>query len=404
MRSSLVAVTLTLASAACGAVDYKNTDLTNTKLEGTLVGSQCYEASPEIKLNTPNGQILLGCEANAPICQQACEQPSHALVKNYSGKTLTVTLGKSVKVPVSREWVHTAQEVSIKEKIAEQASTIASPTRSTPSTPSAANLATASTSSKIDDGTKASSKQSLPKPQYTDAQIKTLLDKVSKLKADMPAAGALAIMGQPLREQPISDRQRILVYPMSLLVNLYLDRQGNGWRIATSKLYTDPFCRYEDGRIQDNMGQKGIEVPGTNCIPRRFGPSGPASIVPGSIKSSAWQQYNKGRYYGDSGYVTFMSFYDPKSIVIDGSLRKVWLLDNYDSLQSSFTSPPYQSTYAMAEFSCDASQIAQGKFMRKIMYEYTYDNMGKGQVVRNERKKDPEWTDGNKDLLSIVCR
>jgi outer membrane protein assembly factor BamE (lipoprotein component of BamABCDE complex) len=58
--------------------------------------------------------------------------------------------------------------------------------------------------------------------KYSEDEIRSMIVKMNSLQPDMSAKQVISIMGQPIREQLVSNSppQRILVYPLSIVVSL----------------------------------------------------------------------------------------------------------------------------------------------------------------------------------------
>lgn len=360
-------------------------DLSGVTLEGSLLATGCPEADAQIQISSKQGTGWLACQTNDKLCVDACQKSSQANVKSFAGKTLGITLDKSFKEPMNQGYMHFVKSVSV---LGAPAASDVSPQKAQP--PSATPQVPPS-----------NAKVNLPPPKYSDGEIKGFIAKMNSIKPDMNVSQVLSIMGQPMKEQSISNSspQKIFTYPLSIVVNFYRSSRTGEWQVATPKLYTNPVCQREDGAVQRNViGAEFVETPGTNCIPQRFFP-GPKSDIQGQGGAANWQ------FLKESGSIK--EYFDPKSVKPSGQFKEVLTMDSYyEPMQSFAFGYAYQSSIAVKLVSCDQKRAGKNVFTKQS--EYRKGPMGQGPITNKnipttENFNDDYWWKENEALTKAVC-
>jgi hypothetical protein len=105
--------------------------------------------------------------------------------------------------------------------------------------------------------------------KYSDSEVRDYVKKMNAVRTDMTVDQVIAILGRPYREQLVSPRQRIFVYPLSIIVSFYRNSQSGQWQVTAPTLYTNPYCQRMDGAPQAGvLGQDATEYSNVNCIPK----------------------------------------------------------------------------------------------------------------------------------------
>lgn len=232
--------------------------------------------------------------------------------------------------------------------------------------------------------------------KYSDAQIKSLVAKMKQLKPDMTTQQVVSLLGQPERQQPVSSKQIILVYPLSIIVSMVQNSRTGQWQVATPALYTNPACRREDGAPQRGaLGEEVVELPGTNCIPARF-MAGPKSAL--QQAKIDWKVVKDG--------TSTKEFIDPASIRQQGEVKEVRTLSSYNWLRNSAVfGYEYRSQIQTMLVSCDAQKIQAGKNVASASDESYLGEMASGAVTYRQKNSNPAylyWTD-NPELTAAIC-
>lgn len=232
--------------------------------------------------------------------------------------------------------------------------------------------------------------------KYTDDEIRSMIVKMNSLQPDMSAKQVISIMGQPTREQLVSNSppQRILVYPLSIVVSLYLNSRTREWAVSTPKLYGTPLCQTDEGTTQkDAIGATVTEYPSINCIPRKFGQSSvpQKSGMPTAKTPTSWELLReipaRGTLPGSKQY------FDAKNVEVKGSIKVVRAMYSFDSVQRVSYAPPYKSYIELTWVSCDQAKIASGENLFYKVTDYYAGDMGSGQLVKSSTSKDGDEND-----------
>jgi len=248
----------------------------------------------------------------------------------------------------------------------------------------------------------------LAKPKFSDDEIRMQIARMNSIKPDMTMAQVVSILGQPQREQLVSSAQRILVYPLSIVMSFYRSSRTGQWQVTTPALYGSPVCVKEDGTLQqDRLGATYVEIPGTSCIPVRFFPElvkagqEKAKAALGTLAAGNWQPLKT-----DGGVNTY---YDARSMKRTGDLVEVKKMTSFDKpTEGGMTTPPYQSRIEVKLVNCAPSLSAQHKNVFGVEDEYYSAAAGKGSVVYRSKtnptwKKDPFWWREDEELTTATC-
>ncbi|MGZ8290877.1 MAG: surface-adhesin E family protein [Telluria sp.] len=247
-----------------------------------------------------------------------------------------------------------------------------------------------------------------PKPKFSDDEIRMQISRMNSIKTDMTVAQVVSILGQPQREQLVSSTQRILVYPLSIVVSFYQSSRTGQWQVTSPALYGSPVCVKETGEPQrDRLGATFVEVPGTSCIPVRFFPElvkarqDKAKAAQGTLGAGTWQPLTV-----NGGVKTF---YDARSMKRTGDLVEVKKMTSFDKpTEGGMTTPPYQSRIEINLVNCDPTLVAQQKNVFTVADEYYSAAAGKGGVVHRSKakpewQKDRFWWSDDKELTTVAC-
>lgn len=255
--------------------------------------------------------------------------------------------------------------------------------------------------------------------KYSDDEIRSMIVKMNSLQPDMSAKQVISIMGQPIREQLVSNSppQRILVYPLSIVVSLYLNSRTREWAVSTPKLYGTPLCQTDEGTTQkDAIGASVTEYPGINCIPRKFGqsstPTAVKSGMPAPKTAANWELVREIQPRGD--FAGGKLYYDNKNVEARGSVKVIRMLYNYNVAQRQSgtysITPAHKSYIALTWVSCDPAKISSEDNLFHKTTDYYSGDMGTGQVVKSNTEKDGaendsfNWkTDYNKAFTNKFC-
>jgi hypothetical protein len=227
--------------------------------------------------------------------------------------------------------------------------------------------------------------------KYSEDEIRSMIVKMNSLQPDMSAKQVISIMGQPIREQLVSNSppQRILVYPLSIVVSLYLNSRSREWAVSTPKLYGTPLCQTDEGTTQkDAIGASVTEYPAINCIPRKFGQSSAPqkSGMPTAKTSASWELLRevpaRGIFSGSKQY------FDAKNVELKGQIKVVRAMYSFDSVQRVSFAPPYKSYIELTWVSCDQAKIDSGENLFYKVTDYYAGDMGTGQLVKSSISKD----------------
>lgn len=253
----------------------------------------------------------------------------------------------------------------------------------------------------------ASAHAALPKPKFSDSEIRMQIARMNSIKTDMTTAQVVSILGQPQREQLVSSTQRILVYPLSIVVSFYQNKRTGEWQVTSPALYGSPVCIKETGEVQrDRLGATFVEVPGTDCIPVRFFPElvkarqDKAKAAQGTLSAGTWQPLTV-----DGGVKTF---YDASSMKRTGGFVEVKKMTSFDKpTEGGMTSPPYQSRIEIKLVNCDPALVAQQNVF-SLEDELYSAAVGKGNVVQRSKakpewQKDRFWWKDDKALTNVAC-
>jgi hypothetical protein len=193
--------------------------------------------------------------------------------------------------------------------------------------------------------------------KYSDAEIRNYMAKVNSVRPDMTSTQVAALLGKPVREQVVSDSppQRIVVFPLSVVVSFYFNRASRTWLVTTPTLYGSPLCQREDGLpLKNSLGTEIIDYPSITCIPQRFATN--ASSKPKSppmaarFSAAKWQLIDKGRGGREGSNELYL---DTNSIkTIGPRTAEVAILRSFDSSHND-DGPTYQSEAIQLVISCD---------------------------------------------------
>jgi hypothetical protein len=215
--------------------------------------------------------------------------------------------------------------------------------------------------------------------KYSDAEIRTYITKTNSIRPDMTAAQVIAILGKPIREQSVSESppQRILVFPLSIVVSFYFNRTSRTWLVTSPTLYGSPLCQREDGLpLKNSIGLEIIDYPGISCVPQKFDTSSSAKPksppVASWVSSAKWKLIHKGnRIDSDELYL------DTSHIkTISPGTVEVAMLRSYGSPQTH-EGPTFQSKAMRFVISCDNSTWGY-----RSAQNFSYE-MARGRVTLN---------------------
>jgi hypothetical protein len=250
--------------------------------------------------------------------------------------------------------------------------------------------------------------------QYSDSQIRSYISKGNSIQPDMTVNQVVSIMGQPVREQLVSNSppQRILVYPLGIVVSFYRSSRTQEWLVTMPTLYGSPLCQREDGAVQKNaIGAEFVETPGTNCIPKKFGPQAPKSAMPAQKTPAKWQLLKENSPYqsGDGvSHPDWKYFYDSGSVSGSGTMKTVRQMESYGGDQRTYHGNAYRSKLELTMVSCDAEKIQQGKSTLAKLTEYYSGEMGTGAVVETTKNEENDPTMGDyfwhKDYIGLITK
>lgn len=124
--------------------------------------------------------------------------------------------------------------------------------------------------------------------KYSDSEVRSFIVKMNSVQSDMTVDQVVSVLGKPIREQLVSNSppQRIVVYPLGIVISLYRSSRTHEWLVTAPALYGSPLCQREDGTPQQNaIGAEVVEYPSINCIPRKFAAKSEARSEPSPAPS-----------------------------------------------------------------------------------------------------------------------
>lgn len=183
--------------------------------------------------------------------------------------------------------------------------------------------------------------------KYSDSEVRNYIVKMNSIRPDMTVDQVVSILGKPIREQSVSASppQRILVYPLAIVVSMYRNSRSHEWLVTAPPLYGNPLCQREDGAPQKNsIGADATEYPSINCIPQKFAGKPEAKREPASAAAPAstgkWASIDENRHV--------KLYYDPSSVETIGP-RTMSV-----SILRSFADPEGEGRY---QYRSEVSQI-----------------------------------------------
>jgi hypothetical protein len=193
--------------------------------------------------------------------------------------------------------------------------------------------------------------------KYSDPEVREFISKMHSIQPDMTVDQVLSIMGRPLREQLVqaAPPQRVLVYPLSIVISTYQSSRTGQWLVSAPALYGSPLCQREDGVAQRNaIGVEVTDYPSVNCIPRKFGPPQTKSALSNQIPAN-WELL--ATYPGNASIPASKNYYDAKNIELTGEIKKVRTLSSFASDIRNQVLGTYRSNVTLTWVSCDPAKI-----------------------------------------------
>jgi hypothetical protein len=249
--------------------------------------------------------------------------------------------------------------------------------------------------------------------KYSDSEVREYVKKMNSVKADMTVEEVLAIMGRPYREQFVSSTQRILVYPLSIIVSFYQNSQTKKWQVTTPTLYTNPYCQRMDSAPQTGViGQDATEYPNVNCIPKP-GSKPQADETPkpvvkriamSSLPKPEWKLLSS--FAGIKGVSANKTYYDIHP-VINGKNMMVRTMMTYPTEQGAgHATYRYRSVVYLLLVSCKPSD--EESLFIKGTESYTGE-MGTGNRIAFSDETHLEsnkefWLTDYDGLKKVVCK
>lgn len=231
--------------------------------------------------------------------------------------------------------------------------------------------------------------------KYSDAEVRTYIVKMNSVQPEMTVDQVVSLLGKPIREQIVSASppQRILVFPLSIVVSIYLNSRTRTWLVTAPPLYGTPLCQREDGVPQKNaIGADVIEYPNINCIPRKFGPPPPKSTMTAQSYATKWELLYEAPSRGNS--LGAREYFDAANIDASGKIKKVRLLTSLrQEEQKTYKGAKYRSMITQTWISCDEAAIAEGRNLFNKADEYYAGEMGTGAIVESSIKSKTDEAD-----------
>lgn len=228
--------------------------------------------------------------------------------------------------------------------------------------------------------------------KYSDSEVREFIVKMNSIQPDMSVDQVLGIMGRPIREQLVSASppQRILVYPLSIVISLYQNSRSRQWQVTTPALYGSPLCQREDGvPVKNAIGAAVIDYPNITCIPSKFGPPQAKSALP-STSAAKWELLKtypaNGNGPGSSDYV------DTKPVESTPTTKTIRRLSSYAADTQSSRVGVYRSMVTLTTVSCEPSKLDSGNLFDKVT-EYYSGEMGSGKLIKSTSLKKSDEAD-----------
>lgn len=249
--------------------------------------------------------------------------------------------------------------------------------------------------------------------KYTDSEVREYVKKMNSLKTDMTVEQVLAIMGQPYREQPVSSTQRIFVYPLSIIVSLYKNRQTGQWQVTAPTLYTNPYCQRMDGAPQTGgLGQDATEYPNVNCIPKPGSkPQVDETLKPvlqrvamSSLPKPEWKLLSS--FAGDKWTSARKIYYDTHHVKSGKNIMVRQMITYPTEQGAGYATYRYRSEVYLLLVSCKPGD-EESVFIKGT--ESYSGEMGTGNRVNvfNDTSSESNkefWTSDSNGLKKVVCK
>ncbi|QNA87764.1 hypothetical protein G4G28_03490 [Massilia sp. Dwa41.01b] len=249
--------------------------------------------------------------------------------------------------------------------------------------------------------------------KYSESEVREYVRKMNSLKTDMSVDEVLAIMGRPYREQPVSSTQRIFVYPLSIIVSFYQNRQTGKWQVTAPALYTNPYCQRMDGTPQTGaLGQDASEYPNVNCIPKPGSKpqaeEAPKPVVKriamSSLPKPEWKLLNS--FAGNKWTSASKTYYDTHPVKNGNNVMVRQMMSYPVDQGAGYATYRFRSQIYLLLVSCKAKD-EESVFIKGT--ESYSGEMGTGNRVNvfdntpSESSKE-SWTSDDNGLKKIVCK